>query len=58
MLSLKRYEGQAIFIDDDIQVRVVEIGDGEVRIGIIAPPAVRVVRHEVRVRKQRKEKSK
>lgn len=56
MLSLKRHEGQAIYIAHDIQVRVLEIGPkGEVRIGIVAPPSIRVDRKEAQRRVKRKE---
>lgn len=47
MLVLSRHAGEAIQIGDDIQVVVVELRGDKVRLGITAPPTVRVDRHEV-----------
>jgi carbon storage regulator len=52
MLTLTRSKGQAIMIGPDIVIRVVEIGDGKVKIGVEAPKAVAVDRPEVRARKE------
>lgn len=50
MLVLTRKSGQEIIIDGDIRVTVTSIGDGRVKIGISAPPHVKVDRGEVAVR--------
>lgn len=47
MLVLTRREGQRIVIDDDIIIRVVSIKNGQVRLGIDAPPRVHIVREEL-----------
>ena len=47
MLVLTRKAGEVITIGDDIQVRVLAIKGGQVRIGIEAPRQVSVNREEV-----------
>lgn len=46
MLILTRLEGQQIFIGDDIVITVVKVDRGKVRLGIDAPRATPVYRHE------------
>jgi carbon storage regulator len=52
MLVLSRQVGEKILIADHIWVTVVSIDRGKVRLGITAPPEVRVDREEVRRRLQ------
>ena len=47
MLVLGRKEGQAIWIGPEIRVRVCWVGEGQVRLGIDAPPEVAIVREEL-----------
>jgi len=47
MLILTRERDEAIVINDDITVVVVEIRGGKVRLGVDAPPEVPVHRREV-----------
>ncbi len=47
MLALTRKSKEAIRIGGDITVTVVEIKGGQVRLGIEAPPGVRIYRAEV-----------
>lgn len=47
MLVLSRKTEQTIMIGDDIEVKVVEIRGGKVRLGISAPRNVSVHRREV-----------
>jgi len=47
MLVLSRKRHQKILIGDNIEVSVVQIGNGTVRIGIVAPRDVNVVRSEL-----------
>ncbi len=51
MLVLTRHIGEKIIINDDIQITVVAIQGGKVRIGIQAPDRVRVDREEVHQRR-------
>jgi carbon storage regulator len=51
MLVLTRKTGEVITVDGHIRVTVVSIGGGKVRIGIEAPPEVRVDRAEIHLRR-------
>jgi carbon storage regulator len=47
MLVLTRRPGEQIVIGDQIRVTVVSLGPGRVKIGIEAPPNVRIDRQEI-----------
>ena len=47
MLILSRRLGESVTIGDDIVVTVVGISGGQIRLGISAPKAVRVLREEI-----------
>jgi carbon storage regulator len=47
MLVFTRKRGDAIMIGDGIEVRVLRVGRDGVRLGIVAPPEVRVHRQEI-----------
>lgn len=51
MLVLTRHIGEEIVIDGDIRISVTAIEGRKVRIGVTAPPCVRVDRAEVHVRR-------
>lgn len=53
MLSLIRRRGQRIRVGDDIEVVVVNVDGNEIRLGIAAPPEVRVLRPEAHEKAQR-----
>jgi len=53
MLVLTRAVNEAIMIGDQIEVTIVEVKGGKVRVGISAPAAVRVHRKEVYLAIQR-----
>ena len=46
MLVLRRKVGERIIINDSIEVTVLCVRGGKVRLGFSAPPSVRVLRHE------------
>ena len=50
MLTLTRREGERIAIGDDVEITIVDIGRGKVRIGIRAPRTMAIVRSEVLAR--------
>jgi carbon storage regulator len=52
MLVLTRRPGESIFIGDGIKLTVVTVGPGRVKIGIEAPPHVRIDREEIHARIQ------
>lgn len=53
MLILQRRLHERIYIDDDIILEVVMIDRDKVRIGILAPPEVRILREELLNREPR-----
>lgn len=46
MLNLTRRRGEKIFVGDDIVIVVTQIDRGKVRIGIEAPPDMKIDRDE------------
>ena len=56
MLVLTRYRDEVIRIGDDVKIRVVDVRDGRVRIGVEAPPEVAVWREELYEVMRRKER--
>jgi carbon storage regulator len=52
MLVLTRKPGEQIIIADSVRITVVSVGPGRVKIGIEAPPSVKVDRQEIHERKQ------
>jgi len=51
MLVLSRKEGESVIIDGTVKLTIVNVGQGRVRIGIQAPPHVRIDREEVHIAK-------
>ncbi|GFN35863.1 carbon storage regulator CsrA [Tepidimicrobium xylanilyticum] len=47
MLILSRKKGESIIIDGNIEIKVLEIQDGKVQIGIDAPKNVDIFRKEL-----------
>jgi carbon storage regulator len=47
MLVLTRRPGEQIVIDNNIRLTIVSVGPGRVKIGIEAPPSVRIDRSEI-----------
>jgi carbon storage regulator len=47
MLVLSRKVGERIMIGDDVELTVVRLSGGQVRLGIVAPPEKRIVRSEL-----------
>jgi carbon storage regulator len=51
MLVLTRKIGETIIIGENIRVTIVDIGQGRAKIGVVAPPHIKVDREEVREKK-------
>ena len=53
MLVLTRKSGEGLWIGDDIRIRILEVRDGQVRIGVDAPEEKGIYRDELyeRIRK-------
>jgi carbon storage regulator len=47
MLVLTRKEDEKIIIDDNIELTVVEVGNGKVQLGIDAPQEIEIHREEI-----------
>jgi len=47
LLVLNRKQGESILIDDRIEIKVLEIIDGKIKIGIVAPKEVTILRKEI-----------
>ena len=47
MLVLSRKAGQKILIGDDIEITVVRLAQGSVRLGVVAPEKYSIVRSEI-----------
>lgn len=47
MLVLTRRSGEAVYIGEDIVVRVLEINGGQVRLGFDVPKKINVAREEL-----------
>jgi carbon storage regulator len=48
MLVLSRKKDESIVIGDDIVIEVLSIRDDTIRLGISAPPEVKILRHELK----------
>jgi len=57
MLVLTRKAGEAVSIGDSIMIKVIEIKEGQVRIGIEAPADQRILREEIRVKVRKENRS-
>ena len=47
MLILTRKKNESIIIDGNIEVKIIELEDGRVRIGIEAPKEIEILRKEL-----------
>lgn len=47
MLVLSRKEGESIIINDNIEIKIVDIKMDQVKVGIIAPKEIKVFRKEI-----------
>ncbi|MFK7735652.1 MAG: carbon storage regulator [Pirellulaceae bacterium] len=52
MLILSRRESESICLGDDIELTIMSVGTDKVRIGVKAPPEVRILRNELEVQQQ------
>lgn len=52
MLIVRRRAGQAVLIGDEVEIHVLEIQPGRVKLGVIAPRDIPVVRAEVSLTRQ------
>ncbi len=57
MLILSRRESESVHLGDDIVLTIVRVSGEKVRIGIVAPPHVKVLRNELEVEVDLKQKT-
>lgn len=57
MLVLSRKVGEKFLIGDEITVEVLKIEGSKIRLGIVAPRSVRVLRSELTVEDEKSEQS-
>ncbi|MGM9572354.1 MAG: carbon storage regulator CsrA [bacterium] len=47
MLILTRKVNESLMLDDDVEIKILQVNGDQVKIGIEAPPAVKVYRREI-----------
>jgi carbon storage regulator len=47
MLVFRRQPGESFLIGDDVEVRILQVGRGYVKVGVIAPREVGIIRSEI-----------
>ena len=52
MLVVRRRAGEALLVGDDVEIEVLELAGGQVKLGIRAPRSVVVLRKEVDLTRQ------
>jgi len=52
MLIVRRRSGQAILIGDQVEIQVLEITPGRVKLGVMAPREISVLRAEVKLTRE------
>lgn len=52
MLIMKRRAGESFTIGEDIEIEVLEVSGSRVKLGIVAPDAVAIIRKEARVTRE------
>ena len=57
MLILTRKKNESIIIDGNIEIKIMELEDGKVRIGIEAPKEIEILRKEIYDRVQEENKA-
>jgi carbon storage regulator len=57
-LILTRRVGERIIIGNDIEVTVMSVNGGQIRLGVTAPRTMRVDREEIHIRRQAENRQK
>jgi carbon storage regulator len=52
MLVIRRRAGESFLIEGDIEVEVLEISSSQVKLGIVAPRNISILRKEVHITRQ------
>lgn len=49
MLIIRCKEGETILVDGNIEIKILSLGHGRIKLGVIAPLAVKVLRKDIEV---------
>jgi len=49
MLVMRRRAGESLLLGEDIEIQVLQVSGTRVKLGIVAPPSVTIVRREVKI---------
>ena len=49
MLIIRCKEGETVLVDGDIEIKLLSVGPGRLKLGVTAPPDVRVLRKDIEV---------
>ena len=52
MLVIRRRPGESILVGDDVEIQILEVGPTRVKLGIVAPQQVTVLRSESKLTKE------
>jgi carbon storage regulator len=52
MLVIRRRAGESILVGEDIEIQVLELGPTRVKLGIVAPQNVTILRSELKLTKE------
>jgi len=52
VLVMKRRAGESFTIGDDIEIEVLEVAGSRVKLGVVAPDSVAIIRKEARVTRE------
>ena len=55
MLVVRRRAGESLMIGDNVEIQILEVGSTQVKLGILAPKQVPILRMEVHVTRQQNE---
>ena len=52
MLVIRRRAGESVLVGDDVEIQILELSPTRVKLGIVAPQNVAVLRSEVKLTKE------
>jgi carbon storage regulator len=55
MLVVRRRAGESLMIGDNVEIQILEVGSTQVKLGIVAPKEIAILRMEVHVTRQQNE---
>ena len=55
MLVVRRRAGESLMIGENVEIRILEVGSTQVKLGIVAPHEIPVLRTEVHITRRQNE---